>query len=170
MKNIVLTGFMGTGKSEVGRILSKILSYIFVDSDNEIEKEQKISITEIFRNYGEPRFRDIESDIIQRLSERENLVISTGGGVVLRARNMQNLRRKGIIVCLTASPETIWQRTAQSNERPLLQVEDQLQRIKELLEFREPFYKDADIIVNTDKKTSEEVALEILEKLRHLKL
>lgn len=159
---------MGTGKSEVGRILAEKLSYSFVDSDAEIEKEQKISITEIFQNYGEARFRDIEADIIEKLSDMENMVISTGGGVVLRDSNMKNLRKNGIIVCLTASAETILQRTSQSNNRPLLQVEDQLQRIKELLEFRAPFYSNADIIVNTDNKTPTEISSEILIKLEHL--
>lgn len=159
---------MGTGKSEVGRILAEKLSYSFVDSDAEIEKEQKISITEIFQNYGEARFRDIEADIIEQLSDMENMVISTGGGVVLRDSNMKNLRKNGIIVCLTASAETILQRTSQSNNRPLLQVADQLQRIKELLEFRAPFYSNADIIVNTDNKTPTEISSEILIKLEHL--
>lgn len=165
MKNIVLTGFMGTGKSAVGRILSKELTYAFIDSDCEIEKEQKMSITEIFKNYGEAKFRDIESDIIKRLSEMEGVVISTGGGVVLRESNIENLRKKGVIVCLTASAETILKRVKQSNDRPLLQVDNPLQRIKELLTSREQCYRNADITISTEGKSSKEIASEILEKL-----
>lgn len=165
MKNIVLTGFMGTGKSGVGKILSKKLSYILIDSDTEIEKEQKMSITDIFRQHGEAIFRDIESDIIKRLSEMENVVISTGGGVVLRESNIENLRKKGVIVCLTASAETILRRVEHSNDRPLLQVDNPLQKIKELLNSREQYYRNADITISTEGKSLKEIASEILGKL-----
>lgn len=165
MKNIVLTGFMGTGKSGVGKILSKELSYILIDSDAEIEKEQKMSITDIFRQHGEAIFRDIESDIIKRLSEMENVVISTGGGVVLRESNIENLRKKGVIVCLTASAETILRRVEHSNDRPLLQVDNPLQKIKELLNSREQYYRNADITISTEGKSLKEIASEILGKL-----
>ncbi|MBI3592190.1 MAG: shikimate kinase [Nitrospirae bacterium] len=164
MKNIVLTGFMGTGKTEVGRILSQRLGYMLIDVDSEIEREQKLAITEIFRRFGEPEFRDMESDAIRRLSEMENLVISTGGGAVLRQENMDNLREKGVIVCLAASPETILKRTCSNNDRPLLQVDNPLQKIKELLDFRRPYYEKADIMVDTEEKTPLEVAEEIMEK------
>ncbi|MCL4458106.1 MAG: shikimate kinase [Nitrospirae bacterium] len=166
MKNIVLTGFMGTGKTEVGRILAQKLSYALVDADTEIEKEQKTTITEIFKQYGEPKFRDIESDVIKRLSELGKAVISTGGGAVLRQENMDNLRKKGVIICLSASPETILKRTSNNNDRPLLQVEDPLKKIKELLEFRMPYYEKADIMIDTENKTPLEVADEIIEKVK----
>lgn len=164
MKNIVLTGFMGTGKTEVGRILSLKLGYSLVDADTEIEKEQGITITEIFKQYGEIKFREIESDVIKRLSELENTVISTGGGAVLRQENMDNLRKNGIVICLTASPETILKRTSNNNDRPLLQVENPLQKIKELLEFRRPYYEKADIMIDTEGKSPLQVAEEIIEK------
>lgn len=164
MKNIVLTGFMGTGKTEVGRILSRKLGCVLVDADTEIEKEQKMTIAEIFKRYGEPKFRDIEADVIRRLSMMENTIISTGGGAVLRQENMDNLRKNGVIVCLTASPETILKRTSSNNDRPLLQVENPLQKIKELLEFRRPYYEEADIMIDTEGKTPLEVAEEIIEK------
>ncbi|MCX7914041.1 MAG: shikimate kinase [Thermodesulfovibrionales bacterium] len=166
-KNIVLTGFMGTGKSEVGRVLAEKLSFDFLDSDAEIEKRENMSITQIFTNYGERKFRDIEADIIRELSEKEKVVISTGGGVVLRQSNMLNLRKKGIVVCLTASAETILQRVKDTDDRPLLKGDDPLGRIRELLEYRTPFYGDADITINTENKTPEEIASEIIEKLRH---
>jgi shikimate kinase len=155
---------MGTGKTEVGRILSRKLGYILVDADSEIEKEQKMSITEIFKQYSEPKFRDMEADIIKRLSEMKNAVISTGGGAVLRQENMDNLRKNGVVVCLTASPETILKRTISNNDRPLLQVENPLQKIKELLEFRKPYYEKADIMIDTEEKSPFEVAEEIIEK------
>lgn len=164
MKNIVLTGFMGTGKTEVGRILSRKLGYSLVDADTEIEKEQGMTITEIFKQYGEPKFRDIESNVIKRLSEMKNAIISTGGGAVLRQENMHNLRKNGVIVCLTASPETIFKRTSNNNDRPLLQVESPLQKIKELLEFRRPYYEKADIMIDTEGKSPLQVAEEIIGK------
>jgi shikimate kinase len=166
MKNIVLTGFMGTGKTEVGRILSRKLGYALVDADTEIEKEQGMTITEIFKQYGEPKFREIESNVIKRLSETKNAVISTGGGAVLRQENMDNLGKNGVIVCLTASPETILKRTGNNNDRPLLQVENPLQKIKELLEFRRPYYEKADIMIDTEGKSPLEVADEIIEKIK----
>lgn len=166
MKNIVLTGFMGTGKTEVGRILSHRLGYPLVDADTEIEKEQGITITEIFKKYGEPKFREIESEMIKKLSEMKNVVISTGGGAVLRQENLDNLRKNGVIICLTASPETILKRTSNNNDRPLLQVENPLQKIKELLEFRRPYYEKADITINTEGKSPNEVAEEIIERIK----
>lgn len=168
MKNIVLTGFMGTGKTQVGRILSQRLGYKLMDVDDNIEREQKMKITEIFKNYGEPAFRDMESAVIKRLSEMDRAVISTGGGAVLRQENMDNLRKKGVIVCLTASPETILKRTGNNNDRPLLRVENPLQKIKELLQIRTPYYEKADIMIDTDGKSPFEVADEIISKFKDL--
>ncbi len=165
MRNIVLTGFMGTGKTEVGRILARRLGYTFLDADSIIEQEQNMSITEIFQRFGEAHFRDIESDVIKRLSEKDRVVISTGGGAVLREENMENLRRKGVIICLTASPETILKRTSNDSSRPLLQVEDPLKRIRELLEFRMPYYEKADIMVDTEGKNPVEVVEEIMKQI-----
>jgi len=165
MKNIVLTGFMGTGKTEVGKLLAKKLSYTFVDADTEIELQEKMPITEIFKRFGEPYFRDVESEVIKRLSKMERVVISTGGGAVLRNENVANLKRNGILICLQARPETIYERTKHDTSRPLLQVEDPLQRIKELLEIRRPYYEKADIMIETDNKTPEEVAQEIIDKV-----
>lgn len=166
MRNIVLTGFMGTGKTEVGKILAQRVGYTFLDADSIIEQEQKMAIIEIFQRFGEPYFRDIETDVIRRLSERDKVVISTGGGAVLRQENMDNLRKKGIIVCLTASPETILKRTSNERSRPLLQVEDPLKKIKELLEFRKPYYERSDIMIDTEGKSPLEVAEEIIERIK----
>lgn len=165
MKNIVLTGFMGTGKSAVGKILSEELSFTPIDSDSIIEKEQQTSIADIFRDYGEAVFRDIEEEVISRLSDLENVIIATGGGVVLRKVNMDKLRKKGVIVCLTAEAETILKRVENDGERPLLQTDNPLQKIKELLIIREPYYKNADIFINTEGKSPEDIAAEILNNL-----
>ncbi|MFA5352863.1 MAG: shikimate kinase [Thermodesulfovibrionales bacterium] len=164
MRNIVLTGFMGTGKTEVGKILAVRLGYSLIDADSEIEREQGVTITEIFQRSGEAGFRDIEADVIRRLSERERTVISTGGGAVLRQENMDNLRKKGVIVCLTASAEAIYNRICTDTGRPLLQVEDPKAKISELLAFRKPFYEKADIMIDTEGKTPGEVAEEIMAK------
>jgi shikimate kinase len=156
---------MGTGKSAVGKILAEKLSYTLIDLDSLIEKEQKMSITEIFSKYGEAAFRDIEAELISRLSDLEKVVISTGGGAVLRKSNIENLRKNGVIICLTAKAETIISRVENSDERPLLKVDNPLQKIRELLIIREPYYKNADISIQTDGKNPEEIAAEILENL-----
>jgi len=166
MKNIILTGFMGTGKTAVGRELSKILDMKLIDVDTEIEKSEKITINEIFKQFGEPRFREIETDMIRKLSESKNAIISTGGGAVLKQENMDILRKNGVIVCLTASSETIFKRTSTNNDRPLLQVENPLERINELLNFRKPFYQKADVMIDTEGKTPLQIADEIIEKVK----
>ncbi len=166
MRNIVLTGFMGTGKTAVGKILSQKLGFVLVDSDTEIEKEQKTTITDIFKRLGEAAFRDIESHTINRLSSLKKTVLSTGGGAVLRAENMDALRKNGIIVCLSASPETILKRTSKNRNRPLLETNDPLQTIKELYNFRKPYYEKADIIIDTDNMSPLQVAEEIIKQVK----
>jgi shikimate kinase len=166
MKNIVLTGFMGTGKSRVGDELSRALGRQLIDVDSEIEKARGMSISEIFAKLGEPEFRRIETGMVKDISMRKNVVISTGGGVVLKEENMNALRENGVIVCLKASPGEILKRTEKNSERPLLQVDDPMRRIEELLSMRMPYYEKADIIIDTDGKTPREIADEILDRLR----
>jgi shikimate kinase len=166
MKNIVLTGFMGTGKTAVGRELARLLNMQLIDVDTKIEEFEKMSINEIFRQLGEPRFREIETEIIKKLSESKNRIISAGGGAVLKQGNMDILSKSGIVVCLTATPETILRRTGNSNDRPLLQVENPLKKIKELLNFRKPFYEKADIMIDIEGKTPLQIAEEIIEKVK----
>jgi shikimate kinase len=165
MKNIVLTGFMGTGKTEVGRELSRVLGWRLIDVDDEIVKEQKMSINDIFGKLGEPAFRDMETEMIRTVSQNRNAIISTGGGAVLRQENMDILRENGVRICLSASPETILERTSTNSERPLLKVEDPLRKITELLEFRRPFYEKADVTIETEQKTPLNIAEEILERI-----
>ncbi|MEJ2683470.1 MAG: shikimate kinase [Candidatus Sulfobium sp.] len=160
-KNIVLTGFMGTGKTEVGRELSRILDMDLIDIDTEIEAGQGMKITDIFGTLGEQRFREIESEMISKIGEMENVIISTGGGAVLREENMAVLREKGMIFCLSAAPATILKRTSGNSDRPLLNVEDPLARIRDLLEFRRPFYEKAGTLIDTEAKTPIRIAEEI---------
>ena len=164
MKNIVLTGFMGSGKTAVGREISRILGWKMIDLDDEIVKARGMSINEIFSKLGEPAFRDIETEAIRKVAQHRNVVISTGGGAVLRQENMDLLRAMGVIVCLCVSAESVLGRTRNNSERPLLQVEDPLRRIRELLEFRRPFYEKADIMIDTEGKSPFHIAEEILER------
>jgi len=165
MKNIVLTGFMGTGKTAVGMELERILDMKLIDVDTEIEKSENVTINEIFKQFGEPRFREIETEMIRKLSSHKNAIISTGGGAVLKQENMEILRQNGVIVCLIATPETILNRTSKSNDRPLLKVENPFAKINELLNFRRPFYEKADIMIDTENKTPLQIAGEIIETI-----
>ena len=168
MKNIVLTGFMGSGKTAVGRQLSRLLNMKLVDVDTEIERAQGMTINEIFKNFGEPRFREIETEMIKKLSGKKDIIISTGGGAVLKQENMDALRENGIIFCLMAEPETILKRTSHDSNRPLLHVENAFKRIKELLDFRKPFYEKADIMIDTEGKTPLQIAEEIIKEYKIL--
>lgn len=165
-RNIVLTGFMGTGKTRVGIELARRLGRKLVDVDTEIERTEGVRISDIFAQRGEAGFREIETAKVREISLRSGLIVSTGGGVVLKDENMEALREKGVIVCVTASPETILERTGKRTNRPLLDVADPMARIVELLEERRPFYENADITVATDGKTPIQVAEEILDALR----
>jgi shikimate kinase len=157
---------MGTGKTAIGRVLAKRLGFVFVDCDAEIEKEYGMTISEIFERFGESGFRDRESMVLSMLSGADHVVLATGGGAVLRDENRINLRKKGMIVCLTASPETILKRTKGNTARPLLSVPNPLGQIVKLLEQRRPYYEDADIVIETEGKGPSEVAQEILDKIK----
>jgi shikimate kinase len=162
MRNITLVGFMGTGKTTVGRILAKRLGYRFIDVDEEIEREQGVSISHIFSEMGEPYFRQLEKDMIKTLSLKEGLIISAGGGTVVDERNVEAMKQGGALVCLTATPDEIMKRAGNSSNRPLLQVPDPMAKILELMSKREPYYLKADIIVDTTAMTPEEVAAEVI--------
>jgi shikimate kinase len=166
MKNVILIGFSGTGKSSIGRLLAYRLGKSFVDSDRKIEKEMRMSILEIFAKHGEPFFREKEQEVIARISRYKNAVIATGGGVVSNPKNMECLRKQGIIICLTANLDVILERTSRRPNRPLLQCENPRQVIQELLEKRKPLYDQADFQVDSSQSTPHEVAEEIIQYLR----
>ncbi|MBI5047329.1 MAG: shikimate kinase [Deltaproteobacteria bacterium] len=165
MKNIVLTGFMGTGKSSVGRRLAKELNLKFIDTDDLIEKEAGIDINEIFTKFGEGYFRLLESKVVHEISSNTNMVIATGGGTIVNPLNFEILKRNGTIICLTASIDAIFSRIGKGDERPLISKDDKREAISDLLKAREPFYKKTDFIIDTTAKTIGEVVKEIKEKI-----
>lgn len=168
MNNIVLTGFMGTGKTAVAAELARLTGMKLIDIDHEIERAEGMSIPDLFEQKGEPEFRDIESATIRRIAaEARGAVISTGGGAVMRDDNLAALREhEGVIVCLLASAETVYRRTCKSSHRPLLRAEDPMAKIKELLGLRMPRYELADVMVKTDDLAPREVAEEILRRIK----
>lgn len=165
-RNIMLIGFMGVGKTTVSKYLSCILALECVEMDDLIVEKEGMSINRIFEEYGEEYFRNCESKVIIDLQKRDRLVVSCGGGAVLREENVRNMKKNGKVVLLTATPETIYNRVKDSTERPLLNNNMNVGFISELMEKRMKKYLDAaDIIVNTDNKTVQEVCGEIILKL-----
>ena len=161
--NIILTGFMGTGKSVAGKSVAHKLSMHYLDLDEMIEKDVGMKISKIFKRRGEPYFRDLETKACKCISILDNFVISTGGGVVLREENMNELSRNGIIICLTASPDIIYQRTNKHGHRPLLNVKDPEKEIAELLKKREPFYRRCDQMIDTSNLSVDDVVERIVQ-------
>jgi shikimate kinase len=153
---------MGTGKSSVGRHLSTHLHFRFVDTDELIEARAGRNIAEIFAQVGEEVFRGIERQVVLEVAKMRRTVISTGGGVAANAENMSSLKSHSLVVCLWASPEVIWERVHSQTHRPLLQGPDPMGRIRELLAKRESFYKQADVLVNTEMRSIKEVAQQVL--------
>ncbi len=169
MKNIVLLGFMGTGKSIIGRRLAVELGSRFVDTDHHIEKMAKKRIPQIFADEGESHFRKLEEQAVAEVAAWEGYVISTGGGVVLNPKNMEALGRNGIFVALTARPEVILKRVQRrAGERPLLQGPDPLGNITRLLTEREKFYADSKVKVDTSDIHIEESVRCIVERISQL--
>ncbi len=163
MHNIVIVGFMGTGKTVIAKKLSKELGKKYVSTDDIIEKREGKKITEIFQGNGEAYFRKTEKEVVKEVSRKADQVIDAGGGVVLDKENMANLKKGGVIICLWADPETILERTRSHGHRPLLNVADPLGKIKELLESRRPFYEKADFHVDTTKGKIDSVVERIKE-------
>jgi shikimate kinase len=162
-KNVILTGFMGTGKTVVGRLLATALGYRFVDTDAMIEARYG-PINEIFSESGEAAFRRAEGEIAEELSGVEEHVIATGGRLLLDERNLAVLGERSRIFCLVASPAELVERLADSNDRPLLAGVNRMRRIVELLAERQPQYDHFEQI-DTDGKTPDEVANMILDRL-----
>ncbi len=163
-ENIFLIGFMGTGKSTIGKVLSRYIGAELIEMDAVIEKEEEMTIPEIFEQFGERYFRDLETAYLQRLPESGSKVISCGGGVAMRADNVRLMREQGVIVQLTAKPETILARVGSSADRPLLQGRMSVAGIEELMEQRSSVYDAAaDLTIATDNRPVAEIAEEIAE-------
>ena len=163
--NIILTGFMATGKSEVGKELARLLEMEFIDTDDLIEEKLEMKISEIFAKKGEKFFRDLESEIAKEVGSWDNYVIATGGGIVLKQENIDFLKKNGKIINLTTSVEKILERASKSSVRPLLNVKDKKSEIEKLLAKRKPFYKKCDFSVDTTDTTPKEAAEKIVKKL-----
>lgn len=166
IQNLVLIGFMGTGKSSVGQLVAGHLHFNFLDTDEMIEARAGRSIPEIFSQAGEGVFRQLETQLVAELGRMQHSVISTGGGLAANEANLASLKQHAFVVCLWASPEMIWERVRGQTHRPLLQTADPLEKIRELLSAREPFYRQADALVNTEQRSVKEVAQHVLHQFR----
>jgi len=166
--SIALIGFMGAGKTVVGKVLAEKLGKKFIELDSLIEQRARKSIADIFQQYGEIAFREREIEITREVSRGENLVIACGGGIVLNKINIDRLRQQSRTVYLTAPPELILERVSDDGgKRPLLKAADKDLNIRELLEFRKPFYeRAADITIDTSKLDIDAVVEQIIEKLK----
>lgn len=166
--NIALIGFMGTGKTAVGKALAKKLDKKFVELDSLIEQKAGKPIPEIFQQDGEIAFRELEIEVAKEVSREKNLVIACGGGIVLNKINIDRLREESVIVNLTASPDVLLRRTRRAGrKRPLLNTLDKTLAIQELLAFRKPFYeRAADIKVKTSRLDISSVVEQIINKVK----
>lgn len=160
--NLYLVGFMGTGKSTVGRMVAQRLSFRLLDSDHEIERLQGRAIADIFAQDGEAAFRAMERAFVETGHPAERTVVACGGGLVVQPGLSALLRTKGVVICLHASLPTVLERTGRHRHRPLLNVEDPAERIRSLYAAREPIYRNAGTVILTDGRPLSEVAAHAL--------
>lgn len=167
-QNIILTGFMGSGKTSVGIRLSYRLRRMLLDTDKEIERRQRKTVSNIFAQDGEEAFRQMETEYLKELlKENGSRIVSTGGGMPVREENRTLLKKLGIVIYLQASPETVYERLKEDTTRPLLQNGDAEKKIAELLSERQAFYESgADVIIRTDDKSIDEIVAEIAAGLK----
>jgi shikimate kinase len=166
IQNLALIGFMGTGKSSVGRVVAEQLHFSFLDTDDTIELNVGKPIADIFAQQGEVAFRELERNLVTELASRTQTVISTGGGLPANPANLASLKSHALVVCLWAGPERIWERVRHQTHRPLLKDADPLAKIRELLAVREPFYRQADVLINTEMRSVKEVAQQVIHQFR----
>ena len=165
-KNLFLVGPMGAGKSAVGRQLARLMHLDFADSDDEIENRTGVDISFIFEKEGEEGFRKREVKVIDELSQREGVVLATGGGAVMNPDNRNRLGARGFVVYLYTSVEQQLDRTSRGRNRPMLENQDRESVLRELMEVRDPLYREiADLTVDTDGRRVQTVAREILDSL-----
>lgn len=163
--NIVLIGFMGSGKTTIGRKLAVRLGYRFIDMDRFIEEEQQCKIAQIFEEHGEATFRSLETGLLKRLKKAENTVVSTGGGVVTIDGNIEIIRSIGISIYLKAGIDNIFERVSRNNKRPLLQTDNPLQTIQDMMEKREGAYSQADLVLETNSLSMGNIVSKIIQSL-----
>ena len=157
---------MGTGKTSVGRLLAKQTGWNFVDLDELIELKEQRRIVDIFAKEGEPYFRKIEKKILKEVSTQKKFVVACGGGVVLDKDNIKLMKKTGILVTLSATSQVILKRVSASLRRPLLNVKDQRKRIELLLKMRQPYYMQANKVIDTSSLTIKQVAVKIYKILK----
>lgn len=162
IQNLALVGLMGAGKSSVGQIVANQLHFAFLDTDYLIEERAGKTISEIFSQDGEPAFREMEKRLVAELASRSRTVISTGGGLPASGENLASLKTHALVVCLWASPENIWERVRNQSHRPLLNDPDPLAKIRRLLAAREPYYRQADVLLNTEVRSVKDVAQQVI--------
>ena len=160
-RNIYLCGFMATGKSSVGKRLASLLGYDFLDMDAVIEKEEGMSIPQIFSSRGEPEFRALESSLVRRLAAQRGKVVATGGGTIANPQNLETLKSSGTVITLTADPETVLLRVGSGESRPMLKGGNKLERIETLMKERAHAYAQADLTVDTSSININQVARRI---------
>lgn len=166
-RNLILIGFMGTGKTTIGSRVARSLGFRFVDTDKLIVKSAGKTIAKIFEESGESHFRDLETEALRSCVTSTDLVISTGGGIILREENRELLRRAGYVIWLKASPEVIYARVRRSRNRPLLLTPDPLQSIRDLLASREALYEaSSDLAIRSDDLTVDETSFGVAETAR----
>lgn len=160
--NLYLVGFMGTGKSTVGRGVARRIGFRLLDSDHEIERIQGRSIPEIFARDGEAAFREMEREFIENGHPAERMIVACGGGLVVQPGMLALLQSKGVVICLHASLETVLERTQRHRNRPLLEVEDPMARIRELYAKREAIYKRSGSLVLTDGRPLNDIVAHVV--------
>lgn len=167
--NIVLIGFMGAGKSTISEYLSTVFDMKLVEMDQVIAEREEMSIPDIFDTYGEEYFRNLETNLLKELQTGQKCVISCGGGVALRSENVVEMKKNGRVVLLTARPETIYERVKDSNDRPILNGNKNVEFIADMMEKRREKYEAAaDVVVHTDNKTILQICEELISKLMEL--
>lgn len=162
MPNLYLVGFMGVGKSAIGRKVARELRYRFIDSDHQIEKNVGKKIPEIFANEGEAAFRKMEREFVESGHPAGSCVVSCGGGLVIEEGMSDLLKKKGVVVCLFASVESVIERTSRNANRPLLNVENPEERVRQLLAEREPIYMNSGACITTEGRTIAEVVRHVV--------
>lgn len=166
--NLILIGFMGTGKTSLGKLLAMKLGRGFIDLDQKIERDTGMGIPKIFEVHGEQYFRELEKNAVREVCNKKNLVIATGGGTVKDPENLRLLKNSGLVVCLTCEPEEIYNRTERRGERPVLDGggNERLETIKKLLAEREKFYRQADYTVDTTDWSPLQIVNDICEHFK----
>jgi len=165
-KNIVLVGFMGSGKTFAGKILAGRLGMTFLDMDDVISSRAGKAVSAIFAEDGEAHFRSLERSLVKELSGTKGLVIATGGGIVLNPANISDFSKSGFVVCLMAKPETVLKRVKNDTSRPLLSGDDKLRKILDIMESRRKMYEAIPARIDTDSLTADEVAAKIIALFR----